>query len=43
MYNSHILVLGDLTVDKVITASPEHAILMVAGDVKAHAMNLIRG
>jgi hypothetical protein len=42
-FNSHVLVLGDLDVDRVITADPEHAILMVAGSVRCQAMQLVRG
>jgi hypothetical protein len=41
-FNSHVLVLGDLDVDGVITADPAHAILMVAGNVRCRAMHLIR-
>jgi hypothetical protein len=41
--DSHVLVLGDLEVDGVVTANPAHAILMVAGDVRCHGMQLVRG
>jgi hypothetical protein len=41
-FNTHILVLGDLEVEGVITASPDHAILMVAGSVRCRAAHLVR-
>lgn len=41
-FNNHVLVLGDLEVGSVITAAPEHAILMVLGDVRCRATNLLR-
>jgi hypothetical protein len=40
--DSHVLVLGDLDVEGVITANPAHAILMVAGNIRCHGMQLVR-
>lgn len=42
VFSSHVLVLGTLDVDGVIVGEPEHAILMVAGDVRARAMCFLR-
>lgn len=42
-FDSHVLVLGDLDVEGVVTAQPAHAILMVAGSIRCRAMQLVRG
>ena len=42
VFSSHVLVLGDLHVDGVVIGEPEHAILMVAGNVSARAMAFLR-
>jgi hypothetical protein len=42
VFSSHVLVLGDLQVDGVVVGEPEHAILMVVGDLSAQAMAFLR-
>jgi len=42
VFSSHVLVLGDLHVDGVVIGEPEHAILMVVGNVSARAMAFLR-
>lgn len=42
VFSSHVLVLGDLRVDGVVIGEPEHAILMVVGDLSARAMAFLR-
>lgn len=42
VFSSHVLVLGDLLVDGVVIGEPEHAILIVLGNLSARAIALLR-
>lgn len=42
VFSSHVLVLGDLIVDGVVIGEPEHAILMVLGNLSSRAMAFLR-
>ncbi len=42
VFSSHVLVLGNLEVDGAVVGEPEHAILMVVGDLSARVMAFLR-